>query len=151
MDQRTISLPASLAKNNSAHSFPFGDITRDVIDAIPATSDFLFPARTGTSFYDGHNKAKGKFDATCPLPHWTLHDIRRTFSTIHARIGTPIDVQETLLNHKSGSRSSIQRVYDRYDRMEPMRIAMKNYEEQLRKIFAEHSNTCAPAHEMAQS
>ena len=68
--------------------------------------------------------------------HWTRHDLRRTFSTIHARIGTAIDIQEALLNHKSGSRSSIQRVYDRYDRLEPMRAAMRHYEEHLTKLFA---------------
>ena len=94
-------------------------------------------------------KAKGRLEDDCniawakrvnedqaEMQHWTLHDLRRTFSTIHARIGTAIDIQEALLNHKSGSRSSIQRVYDRYDRLEPMRIAMRNYEEHLTKLFS---------------
>jgi integrase len=62
------------------------------------------------------------------LPPWTLHDLRRTFSTNQARLGTPPDVTEAILNHKTGSRSPIQRIYDRYDRLEPMRRALFAYD-----------------------
>ena len=33
---------------------------------------------------------------------YTLHDLRRTFSSIMAKLGTPIHVTEKLLNHASG-------------------------------------------------
>ena len=147
-ERQVITLPASLAKNNTAHTFPFGELVKALLDGIPKTSEFLFPAKTGVTFYDGQNKAKGRLEDDCnivwakrvnedqaEMQHWTLHDLRRAFSTIHARIGTAIDIQEALLNHKSRSRSSIQRIYDRYDRLEPMRIAMRNYEEHLTKLF----------------
>jgi integrase len=34
-----------------------------------------------------------------------LHDLRRTFASIHASIGTPIHIIEKLLNHVSGQLS----------------------------------------------
>ena len=84
----------------------------------------------------GHNKAKGRFDDLCPLPHWTLHDLRRTFATIHARIGTPPHVTEALLNHKTGTRSPIQRIYDRHTYLPEMRTAMSNYDRYLPHLFS---------------
>ena len=62
------------------------------------------------------------------MPHWTLHDLRRTFSTIHARIGTAPHVTEAILNHKTGTRSPIQRIYDRHTYLPEMRVAMSNFE-----------------------
>ena len=41
------------------------------------------------------------------------------------RLGVPIDVTETILNHVSGSRSQIQRIYDRHDRLPEMRDALQ--------------------------
>ena len=47
-----------------------------------------------------------------------------------------IDVTETILNHVSGSRSPIQRVYDRYDRLPEMREALGLYDAHLAAIMA---------------
>ena len=65
------------------------------------------------------------------MPHWTLHDIRRYFSSTMAKLKVPIDVTEAILAHKTGSRSPIQRVYDHFNRLEPMREALKTYEYHL--------------------
>lgn len=135
--KRTITLPAEATKNSTRHCFPYGSMTADILASIPRGPDLLFPAREGPYPYQSHSTARDYFDRVCPVPDWTWHDLRRTFSTIHARIGTPVDIQEALLNHKSGSRSPIQRVYDHYDRLEPMRTAMTHYDAYLRRLFAE--------------
>lgn len=68
------------------------------------------------------------------LSHFTLHDFRRYFSSTMAKLKVPIDVTEAILAHTSGSRNPIQRTYDRYDRIEPMRAALTLYEEHLTRI-----------------
>ena len=61
----------------------------------------------------------------------SFHDFRRYLSTTMAKLRVPIDVTEAILNHVSGSRSPIQRVYDRYDRLPEMREALQLYEKHL--------------------
>src|SRR2546430_12117904 len=55
---------------------------------------------------------------------WTLHDLRRTFATNMASLGTPIHVTETLLHHVSGTTSGIVGVYQRHAYMDEMRQAI---------------------------
>jgi hypothetical protein len=57
-----------------------------------------------------------------------------------AKLRVPIDVTEAILNHVSGSRSPIQRVYDRYDRISEMRDALERYENHLAKIVTGSSD-----------
>ncbi len=66
----------------------------------------------------------------------TLHDLRRTFATIHASIGTPPHITDRLLNHLSGSRtlSPIAKIYNRYSYLKEMRTALEKYEHHLFKI-----------------
>lgn len=137
IDERdmTVTLPPAITKNSSQHTFPFGEKSKHIFETTPRMSDFLFPSLDGTAAYVGHNKAKGRLDQMCLLPHWTLHDLRRTFSTIHARIGTPPHVTEALLNHKTGTRSPIQRIYDRHTYLPEMRGAIANYERHLSAVL----------------
>lgn len=116
-----ITFPPEVVKNNSRHTIPLTPHAQRVIASIAGDDDRLFP-----NFAVG--VAMRKFRRRLSLPHWTLHDLRRTYSTAQARLGTPPDITEAILNHKTGSRSPIQRIYDRYDRMEPMRVAMVKFE-----------------------
>jgi integrase len=70
------------------------------------------------------------------LAHFTLHDLRRTFSTIHARIGTPIHVTEKLLNHVSGTISGVAAVYNRHSYLDEMKEALNNYEQFLSELLS---------------
>ncbi|MBR1024989.1 tyrosine-type recombinase/integrase [Bradyrhizobium viridifuturi] len=64
-----------------------------------------------------------------------MHDLRRTFATNLAALGTPIHVTERLLNHVSGSQSGIVSVYRRYDFAKEMREVVDKWEAQLKKII----------------
>jgi hypothetical protein len=48
-----------------------------------------------------------------------------------AKLKVPIDVTEAILAHKTGSRTPIQRVYDHFNRLDPMREALKMYEHHM--------------------
>jgi hypothetical protein len=50
-----------------------------------------------------------------PLPHWTLHDLRRCTRTGLGKIGVPPHVAELVINHVTGG---VQAIYDkhRYER-----------------------------------
>jgi hypothetical protein len=65
-----------------------------------------------------------------------LHDLRRTFRTIHGRIGTPPHIAERLINHVNGVASDVEQTYDIWTYLPEMRKAMHAYEAELTRIFA---------------
>jgi integrase len=69
--------------------------------------------------------------------HYTLHDLRRTFSSQLASLGTPIHVTEKLLNHVSGTVSGVAAVYNRYSCAAEMRAAVEAHEARLVELLAE--------------
>ncbi len=51
------------------------------------TPTLLFPARGTDRPFNGWSKSKAALDQLSGVKNWTLHDLRRTFRTIHGRIG----------------------------------------------------------------
>jgi integrase len=123
-----ITWPAEVTKNSTEHSIPITPMVAEILKSVPQTnSEAMFPTFAVA-------KTTQRFRSGIDIAHWTLHDLRRTFSTNQAKLGTPPDVTEAILNHKSGSRSQIQRVYDRFDRIDPMRKALVAHEELVAKL-----------------
>ena len=77
---------------------------------------------------------KKLLDQRTGVQNWTLHDIRRTFATLHARLGTPIHITERLLNHVSGTLGGIVAIYQRHGYESQMREAMTNYEAAIMRL-----------------
>jgi len=126
-----ITLPPSLTKNKREHVLP--NLINSNLRLIPKVSEYLFPSSVGTP-YSTWSDGKDALDALCGVENFVIHDFRRYLSTTMARLRVPIDITEAILNHVSGSRSPIQRVYDRYDRLPEMRQALSLYEKHLAAI-----------------
>lgn len=135
----TINLPGSLCKNGRDHAFPIGLLSANVLSAIrPNSSGLLFPARgMPEQPFNGWSKSKAALDQALgdKVAPWQLRDIRRTFRTIHAQIGTPPHIAERLINHVS-STSEIEKIYDRFTYMPEMKLAVEKYEGYLSKMVA---------------
>jgi integrase len=134
-EQRTITFPYTVTKNKRTHTIPFCGRVNTLLRKGNGKG-LLFPAR-GTDDarpFDGWSKCKPKFDLECPMPHWVLHDLRRTFASGLASIGIQMPVTERLLNHVSGSFSGIVGVYQRYDFVPEMRNAVVAWEEYIQKL-----------------
>ena len=144
--ERTITLPASITKNKRQHTFPYGKQVESILSEIPQQNEFLFPARNRVATtFSGWSKSKAALDKICAIPSWTLHDLRRTFATNQAAIGTQVHVTEKLLNHVSGTLGGIVGVYQRHTYMEEMRTAISEWERRLEDITTryrtQHSTT----------
>jgi integrase len=137
-------LPSALCKNGREHCFPIGDFSKRLLAPFVAAapSGYLFAARGNTDRpFSGWSKTKAALDSASATTDWTLHDLRRTYRTIHARIGTPPHIAERLVNHVS-SRSEVEAIYDRFNYLEPMRVAARNFEDFFGKtIMANHAAT----------
>ena len=132
-----ITFPAEATKNGREHTLPLGDVVRSIIEAVPRldSTPYLFPGRTGGP-WNGSGKSKWQLDQVLTLDPWTLHDLRRTFATQLAALGTPIHITERLLNHVSGTQSGIVAVYQRHNYMDEMRAAIERYEKHLAALLA---------------
>jgi integrase len=96
-----------------------------------STSGGLFLARWRQTQFSGWSTSKAALDKLSGVSGWTLHDLRRTFATNLAALGTPIHVTERLLNHVSGTQSGIVAVYQRHSYMPEMRKAVEAWERHL--------------------
>lgn len=134
----TITLPAGFTKNKRSHTFPISAMVMDVLEGLPESDGLLFPARGHEDrSFSGWSKSKPKFDEAISVEGYTLHDLRRTFSSNMARLGAPIHVTEKLLNHVSGTVSGVAAVYNRYSYMDEMREALLRHNDFLINILHE--------------
>ena len=130
--------PKGFAKNKREHRFPLSPIARQVVADLPDTGDLLFPAamdfEKAFTTWAWHKK---RFDERLEgVEPYTLHDLRRTFATIHAKIGTPIHVTEKLLNHVSGTISGVAAIYNRHSYADEMRHAASQFDAYLSDLVA---------------
>ena len=99
-----ITFPKEVTKNKTEHTVPLSPIAVSLLQPCVATSaDWLFQARAKNSPFNGWSKSKNALDQLSGVSNWTLHDLRRTFSTNMARLGVPPHVTEAILNHKTGT------------------------------------------------
>ncbi len=134
-----VTFPEGFTKNSREHRLPLGPMTQEIVGGVDGGGDLLFPARGGTEGpFNGWSKAKRQFDKPLRIAPYTLHDLRRTFASNLARLGTPIHVTERLLNHVSGTLSGVAAVYNRHSYADEMRAAIEAYERHLNEIIAAH-------------
>ena len=124
-----ITFPAGFCKNKREHKIPIGTLTKEIIASIPDNTEMLFPARAKEAKpFNGWSKAKRCFDKPLEIAPYTLHDLRRTYSSNLARAGVPLHVTERLLNHASGAISGVAAVYNRHDYWEEMVKAVESFD-----------------------
>jgi integrase len=146
VDHEKITLPAVLTKNGREHVLPIGARAQRVIRLAGSGPGLLFPARgLPNTPFSGWSKSKKALDRISGVKDWTLHDLRRTFSSGLAALGTPLHVTEKLLNHVSGSISGVAAIYNRHTYMDEMRSAITAWETRLESLLATESTLNRPS------
>ena len=121
IDKEKIVFPEGFTKNKREHRIPIGPLTKKLLLTVPKHTDLLFPSRfEDEKPFNGWAKCKRHFDGGLAFSDFTLHDLRRTYSSNLARLGVPIHVTERLLNHVSGTVSGVAAVYNRYSYWDEM-------------------------------
>jgi integrase len=107
-DRDLISLPPERTKTARPHEVPMSGAVRDILKARTGTRDFVFGV--GAGGFSGWTRCKERLDRRIgdelgkPLPHWTVHDLRRTAATRMVDLGEGPHIVEAVLNHVSGHR-----------------------------------------------
>jgi integrase len=109
--KRVIELPGARTKNKRAFTLPLSDQALAILKSCHAIAaqDRLFVSFSASRYKDD-------LDARLPadMPHWTLHDMRRTFVTHMAENGfAPPHVIEACVNHIGTSKAGVAGVYNK--------------------------------------
>jgi integrase len=107
-----IVLPGTRTKNRVDLLVPLSAPAQEILCGVARREGYqhLFGLRKDKPF-SGWSKAKAELDEEAGVDGWTLHDIRRSASTLE-RIGVAEYVVEALLNHK---RPKLSRTYKPHD------------------------------------
>ena len=127
---QTVALPGEITKNHRDHTFPAGPMAAAILSKRrrqERPSDLLFQAVGSDKPFSGWSKSKIALDKLANIPHWTLHDLRRTFRTNLGRLKVRPDIGERMVNHVS-ARTEVEQIYDQHDYMEEMRFGMLAWE-----------------------
>ena len=142
-------LPGARTKNRREHLLPLVPAALTLLPPPQNGRDFLFgdgPRRSGDPHrgFSGWSKSKTALDARIaealgePLPHWTVHDLRRSASTAMAdRLGVLPHIVEAILNHVSGHRAGVAGVYNRARYAAEMREALQLWAQYVAALAAQ--------------
>jgi integrase len=113
------------------------DLVRPLSKAALATlpernGELVFGMPRGTIWH-----AKEEFDKAVPLPHWTLHDLRRTARSLMSRAGVPSDHAERCLGHVIGG---VRGTYDRHEYYKEKARAFEALAAQIDRIVRPQEN-----------
>jgi integrase len=108
-------LPKERHKTKRELLRPLSPQARDILDKQPVIRDcpFYF-TRDGRKPIESFSRDKKRLDDKLPedMPHWTLHDLRRTASSLMNRAGVNSDHVERCLGHVIGG---VKGTYNRHD------------------------------------
>jgi integrase len=116
-DISVMTIPGERTKNHKSHSLCLPSVAMDILRATPVKlgRDFVFGTRGDAYSAWSYSMLALNSRITAiegkPLPHWTLHDLRRTMRTGLGRLGVQPHIAERAVNHIKGG---VEAIYDRY-------------------------------------
>lgn len=128
-------MPPARTKNARVHDVPLSTSVMEIIREAPRDGPRVFAGKSQVLSVVNRHLYPGKtfLDGAMPsdTPHWTPHDLRRTFSTWCAKEGYAQHVVEKLLNHKPKHISSIAAIYNRYEYLDERRVVLDDWADYL--------------------
>lgn len=151
LDKAVWSLPKERSKTGVGMEIPLPALVLEWLQELKVRafgSEYVFPNRRSSKNAhmgaDTLNRAISKLFGQEPgkkiqppnkmgdMPHFTVHDLRRTCRTLLAEIGIPGHVAERCLNHKL---KGVEGIYNKHDYFEERREALVRLSEYLSKIL----------------
>lgn len=162
-----IILPPERTKNGKAHVVPLSPLALTIIPKQEQGSDRDLIFGRGEGGFSGWSKCKERLDERITkanggkaIPHWTLHDLRRSFATyaggglpahmleklpkpqkeLATGLGIQPHVVEAILNHIGAHKAGVAQVYNRSTYEKEKREALEAWASHLQVIIAATDN-----------
>jgi integrase len=114
LDGNVWTIATEAREKGNAGTLVLPDMAMDIINAQErnASNPYVFPGKTSASHFCWWSEAKATFDAKLPpMPHWTIHDLRRTARSLMSGAGIRPDISERVLGHVI---AGVEGIYDRH-------------------------------------
>lgn len=134
-------------KNGRPHVIPLSGLACEILKSVERRKDRDLLFGQGIGGFSGWSKAKGDLDSRItdarrrrgiahPMPHWTLHDLRRSGVTYLHELGlAQPHVVEAIVNHVSGHRQGVAGVYNKAQYLLERRQALSLWSDHLRNLI----------------
>jgi integrase len=144
---RQLELPTSRVKNKRPHIIPLSELALAQLPPRRPGFPHVFGMAAGRPF-QGWGVGEQELRLHLPaLPHWTLHDLRRSFSTHMNDKGlAPPHVVEAVLNHQGGHKAGVSGTYNRAAYGVAKREALERWAAELERIVGPRPAKPAPAY-----
>ncbi|MFI5022495.1 MAG: tyrosine-type recombinase/integrase [Alphaproteobacteria bacterium] len=139
-------IPAERYKTNVANAVPLTEAVRALLGTLQKKG-YVFSTTKGKRPFSGFSKPKQaldekiaelrKKDERKPMPHWVLHDLRRTARSLMSRAGVPSDIAERVLGHAI---PGVRGIYDRHSYEAEKRDALERLANLVNRILNLASN-----------
>jgi len=148
----TLTISAERMKSGLAHTVPLTPVVLQLLSEMPqfARSDFVFSTDLGRKRADnakvdyrpisGFSKTQARMvqavatlAAPVPVPHWQIHDLRRTARTGMSACGVSPFIAGLVIGHRQ---EGVQEVYDLHTYDSEKRAALLKWEAKLLSIIA---------------
>ncbi|WP_262049310.1 tyrosine-type recombinase/integrase [Bradyrhizobium sp. Bra78] len=139
-DCMTWNIPGTRTKNGRAHLVPLAPLAREILAGVRETAareGYIFSTTDGVSPVGGWSKIKLRLDRTMKIPHWRLHDLRRTAATGMAEIGIAPHIVEAALNHVSGAKAGVAGTYNRATYAQEKRAALERWAKHVQGLVGD--------------
>jgi integrase len=131
-----IALPGARTKNNRPLDIPLTPGALALLETQPRKPDRDFIFGRGKDGFMGWARGKIALDAGTHIEPWTLHDLRRSMSTVmHDRLGVQPHVVEACLGHVSGHKAGVAGVYNRASYANEKRRALDLWAEHIASLI----------------
>jgi integrase len=139
----TWTIPTEQRQKGAGGALVLPEIALKIIKEAPRVEGnaYVFPGRSDGHF-NGFSPCKRAFDKKLPpLPHWTLHDLRRTARSLMSRSGVPSEIAERVLGHAI---RGIESVYNRHDFRDEKADALRRLARLIETILNPPSGNVLP-------
>jgi integrase len=132
-------IPAERHKSKRDFLLPLSEDAEAILAAVPVIgrSGYIF-STDGTAPVSGFSKWKKKFDTSCGIKGWRIHDLRRTARSLMSRAGIDSDIAERCLGHVIGG---VRGTYDRYEYREEKAHAFEALAAQVMRVIKPVENS----------
>ena len=130
-DKMVINIPRERMKGARPHVIPINQSMLDLIGTQRSKTTHVF-GRDGRSEFSGWSRAKRRLDEQCGVIGWTLHDLRRTCSTMWHELDLAQPwVIEAQLHH---SQQGVAGIYNRADYLPQRRELIDRWTAELHRM-----------------
>ena len=150
-----IDLPGARVKNKQRHLVPLCAEAKAILAARPRVEGRDFVFGRGDGGFSGWSRCKERLDAKleevckaegrASIPAWTLHDFRRSISTMMNEIGVAPHIVEAVINHmRSGAKSGVAGTYNYAQYKPEKKTALARWAEHLMVIVGQRGSNVRP-------